>query len=168
MLEVGNGNMTDAEYVSHFSLWAISKSPLLIGCDVSQMSSATLQTLTNREVIAVNQDPLGVQGKKVAFQTTKVPDASTNVIITDCSLPSYSVEPRRAQWIYNETDGSIRSLFDGRCLTIKNCDAVDHSSIVLSNCRIGDENALCQGRNQKWIKHGTDHHRWISQLNGKW
>ena len=53
--------MTDAEYVSHFSLWAISKAPLLIGCDVSKMSAATLATLTNPKVIAINQDKLGAQ-----------------------------------------------------------------------------------------------------------
>jgi alpha-galactosidase len=54
--------MNDAEYVTHFSLWAITKAPLLIGCDVTNMSAATLSTLGNREVIAVNQDSLGVQG----------------------------------------------------------------------------------------------------------
>ena len=69
MLEVGNGGMTDAEYISHFSLWCLSKAPLLIGCDVSKMSEATLKTLTNAEVIAVNQDKLGVQGKKVSVST---------------------------------------------------------------------------------------------------
>lgn len=42
------------------------KAPLLIGCDVTNMTSATFEILTNKEVIAVNQDPLGVQGHKVA------------------------------------------------------------------------------------------------------
>jgi len=65
MLEVGNGNVTTEEYRAHFSLWAIMKSPLLIGCDVRSMSSATVNILSNAEVIAVNQDALGVQGKKV-------------------------------------------------------------------------------------------------------
>ncbi len=64
MLEIGNGGMSDTEYRTHFSLWAISKAPLIIGCDVTTMSAATLSTLTNPEVIAVDQDPLGVQGKK--------------------------------------------------------------------------------------------------------
>jgi alpha-galactosidase len=75
MLEVGNGGMTDAEYVAHFSLWAISKAPLLIGCDVTKMSAATLAILTNPEVIAVNQDPLGVQGKKVASAASRFSNA---------------------------------------------------------------------------------------------
>ncbi|KAJ6732074.1 ALPHA-GALACTOSIDASE-LIKE PROTEIN [Salix purpurea] len=65
MLEVGNGGMTTEEYRSHFSIWALAKAPLLIGCDVRTMSNETLEILSNKEVIEVNQDKLGVQGKKV-------------------------------------------------------------------------------------------------------
>ncbi|KAG6741165.1 hypothetical protein POTOM_056654 [Populus tomentosa] len=65
MLEVGNGGMTTEEYRSHFSIWALAKAPLLIGCDVRTMSDETLEMLSNREVVAVNQDKLGVQGNKV-------------------------------------------------------------------------------------------------------
>nr|XP_010909866.1 alpha-galactosidase isoform X1 [Elaeis guineensis] len=65
MLEVGNGGMTTDEYRSHFSIWALAKAPLLIGCDVRAMSDETKEILSNDEVIAVNQDTLGVQGKKV-------------------------------------------------------------------------------------------------------
>lgn len=65
MLEVGNGGMTTEEYRSHFSIWALVKAPLLIGCDVQSMDPATHELLSNKEVIAVNQDKLGVQGRKV-------------------------------------------------------------------------------------------------------
>ncbi|XP_050210786.1 alpha-galactosidase 3 [Mercurialis annua] len=65
MLEVGNGGMTYQEYRAHFSIWALMKAPLLIGCDVRNMTAETHEILTNKEVIAVNQDPLGVQGRKV-------------------------------------------------------------------------------------------------------
>lgn len=65
MLEVGNGGMTTEEYRSHFSIWALIKAPLLIGCDIRSMDSVTLALLSNKEVIAVNQDKLGVQGRKV-------------------------------------------------------------------------------------------------------
>ncbi|CAN1809115.1 unnamed protein product [Linum perenne] len=64
MLEVGNGGMTTDEYIAHFSIWALAKSPLIIGCDVRAMSNETYQILSNSEVIAVNQDQLGVQGRK--------------------------------------------------------------------------------------------------------
>lgn len=65
MLEVGNGGMTKNEYIVHFSIWAISKAPLLIGCDVRNATKETLEIIANKEVIAVNQDRLGVQAKKV-------------------------------------------------------------------------------------------------------
>jgi alpha-galactosidase len=62
MLEVGNGGMTAAEYRTHFSLWAIMAAPLIAGNDIRTMSDTTRDILTNREVIAVDQDTLGVQG----------------------------------------------------------------------------------------------------------
>ncbi|XP_022943112.1 alpha-galactosidase 3-like isoform X3 [Cucurbita moschata] len=65
MLEVGNGGMTYQEYRSHFSIWALMKAPLLIGCDVRNMSPQTLEILSNKEVIDVNQDSLGLQGRKI-------------------------------------------------------------------------------------------------------
>ncbi|MCL7025873.1 hypothetical protein MKW94_028296, partial [Papaver nudicaule] len=55
MLEVGNGGMTTEEYRSHFSIWALVKAPLLIGCDIRSMSNVTTELLSNKEVIAVNQ-----------------------------------------------------------------------------------------------------------------
>lgn len=64
MLEVGNGGMTDTEYRTHFSLWCLLAAPLIAGNDLRQMSAATLTTLTNRELIAVDQDPLGRQGRR--------------------------------------------------------------------------------------------------------
>ncbi|MEU1123386.1 alpha-galactosidase [Streptomyces sp. NPDC005899] len=66
MLEVGNGGMTDTEYRTHFSLWAQMAAPLLIGSDIRTASEATLSILENRDVIAVDQDPLGKQGTVVA------------------------------------------------------------------------------------------------------
>ncbi|KAK9665970.1 hypothetical protein RND81_14G150200 [Saponaria officinalis] len=65
MLEVGNGGMTTAEYRSHFSIWALAKAPLLIGCDVRSMDDVTYGILSNKEVISVNQDELGLQGRKI-------------------------------------------------------------------------------------------------------
>ncbi len=66
MLEVGNGGMTDVEYRSHFSLWSIMASPLLIGTDLRTVKPEALQILLNKDVIAIDQDPLGVQGKQVS------------------------------------------------------------------------------------------------------
>ncbi len=62
---VARGGCTDAEYRSHFSLWCLLASPLMIGCDVREMNEVTRSILLNREALAVNQDPLGRQGFKV-------------------------------------------------------------------------------------------------------
>lgn len=66
MLEVGNGGMTEDEYRTHMSLWAILAAPLLAGNDLSKMSPETLAILTNKEVIAVDQDRLGKQGDRAS------------------------------------------------------------------------------------------------------
>jgi len=64
MLEVGNGGLTTTEYRSHFSLWAMMAAPLIAGNDIAKMDEATREILTNKEVIAVDQDRLGVQGRR--------------------------------------------------------------------------------------------------------
>src|SRR5947208_9575513 len=66
MLEVGNGGMNEDEYRTHMSLWAILAAPLIAGNDLSKMTPYTVELLTNREVLAVDQDPLGRQGYRIA------------------------------------------------------------------------------------------------------
>lgn len=61
MMQIGNG-MSLAEDRAHFSLWCMMASPLMAGNDLRNMDPATLAILTSREVIAVNQDSLGIQG----------------------------------------------------------------------------------------------------------
>jgi alpha-galactosidase len=65
MLEVGNGKLTPDEMYSHFSLWCLLDSPLLIGCDMSKMDPLVVSIFSNDEVIAVNQDALGRQASRV-------------------------------------------------------------------------------------------------------
>ena len=64
MLEVGNGGLTPDEERSHFTLWCMLAAPLMAGNDIRNMSAATKSILTNRDVIAIDQDPLGVQGHR--------------------------------------------------------------------------------------------------------
>jgi len=66
MLEVGNGGMTETEYRSHFSLWAMLAAPLIAGNDLRSMTPEIHDILTNKEVIAVDQDPLGSEGRRVS------------------------------------------------------------------------------------------------------
>jgi alpha-galactosidase len=63
MLEVGNG-MTFNEDKTHFAMWCMVASPLIAGNDFRSMSAETLSILTNQDLIAINQDPLGIQAFK--------------------------------------------------------------------------------------------------------
>jgi alpha-galactosidase len=65
MLEVGNGGMTTTEYRSHFSLWCILAAPLMAGNDIGGMQPEIREILINKEVIGVDQDPLGAEGRRV-------------------------------------------------------------------------------------------------------
>ena len=58
--------MTDAESQAQFTMWSIVAAPLIIGSDLNSMSATTLNMLTNRDVIAIDQDTLGVQGTRIA------------------------------------------------------------------------------------------------------
>ncbi len=72
MLEVGNGGMSSDEYRTHMSLWAMLAAPLLAGNDLSKMSPDTLAILKNKDVVAIDQDPLGKQGDQVEAVQSRV------------------------------------------------------------------------------------------------
>jgi alpha-galactosidase len=65
MLQVGNGSWSLTEQRTHFSLWSIMAAPLLIGTDLRDATPQTMDILLNKEAIAVDQDPLGIQGDLV-------------------------------------------------------------------------------------------------------
>ncbi len=67
MLEVGNG-LTESENRAHFSMWSMIAAPLIAGNDLRKMSSSTKAILTNKDVIAINQDSLGIQALKVSVK----------------------------------------------------------------------------------------------------
>jgi alpha-galactosidase len=66
MLEIGNGGMTNNEYQAHFSFWAMLAAPLMSGNDVRSMSPEIKEILTNKDVIAIDQDRLGRQGRRIS------------------------------------------------------------------------------------------------------
>ena len=76
MLEVGNSGMTDDEYTTQFSMWAFAKSPLIMGTDVTAMTSQTLSIYSNAAIIALNQDPLGMPAFRV-WQRPSHPENET-------------------------------------------------------------------------------------------
>ena len=65
MLEIGNGGCTTEEYRTQMSMWCMMASPLIAGNDIRTMNQTTKDILLNKEVIAINQDPAGVQGSRV-------------------------------------------------------------------------------------------------------
>jgi len=97
MLEVGNGKMTNTEYQAHFSLWCLLAAPLMAGNDLRSMTPEIREILTNREAIAVNQDPLGMQGRKVRDDgdlevwARQLNDGSRAVILLNRSLAEASI-----------------------------------------------------------------------------
>ncbi|XP_044388359.1 alpha-galactosidase isoform X1 [Triticum aestivum] len=90
MLEVGNGGMTIEENRCHFSIWALVKAPLIIGCDVSSMSPETKDILSNQNVIAVNQGR--VTSPKWSCEKLKMV-----LSFTDSSLDKLGVQGRKVQ-----------------------------------------------------------------------
>jgi hypothetical protein len=66
MMVLGMPGLTDAQNRVHMGLWAMSGAPLLVGADLTKLSDATLATLTNPDVLAIDQDALGLQAVKVA------------------------------------------------------------------------------------------------------
>src|SRR4029077_13161861 len=65
MLEVGNGKLSPAENRTHFSMWAMLAAPLLAGNDLPNMKPEVRDILTNRDVIAIDQDPLGKEARHI-------------------------------------------------------------------------------------------------------
>jgi hypothetical protein len=95
--KIGGKGCTDLEYRTHFSMWSILSSPLLAGNDLRNMSPNTLETLTNDEVIALNQDALGIQASKVRDDgdyeifAKKLHDGSWGIALLNRSSSSHSM-----------------------------------------------------------------------------
>lgn len=66
MMQIGRNTFTVDQEKSHFGLWCMMSSPLMIGCDLRSIPQRTLDIITNKEVIAINQDPLGLQAQVVS------------------------------------------------------------------------------------------------------
>lgn len=102
MLEVGRG-MTKEEDRTHFGMWCIMSSPLLIGCDMTKISDETLSLLKNKELIALNQDPLALQAYVVKQA------GGAYVLIKDIEKAN---DRTRAVAFYNPTDVTRKVTLD--------------------------------------------------------
>ena len=72
MLEVGNGKLTREQNMSHFALWCMMSAPLVLGNDIRKITKPVLDIVTNRELIAIDQDPLGKQAKRIRRGTVDI------------------------------------------------------------------------------------------------
>lgn len=97
MLEVGRG-LTAEEDKTHFGMWCMMSSPLLIGCDMTAIQQNTLDLLTNEELIALNQDPLALQ----AYVVKRVSGAY--ILAKDIETLNGT---QRAVAFYNPTDKAL-------------------------------------------------------------
>ena len=149
MLEVGNGGMNYEEYKTHFGLWALSKAPLLIGCDIINMSQETKDILTNPEVIAINQDSLGEQGRKIKHNKIDFPD-NYEYELQPGEIEVYECNGRKEQKWYINKDGSIRNNNEDLCMEIPNCSK-GNIQLRTNICHIKDKNKCGESKNQEWV-----------------
>jgi len=121
MLEVGNGGCSIIEYETHYTMWAMLKAPLIIGNDIRELELPSKvdikRILSNAEVIAVNQDSLGYQARRVWSDHVGSSIRGGRVIAVKCSsgnTSSYEDSVLDQTWHYQ--GGRIRSGSTGLCL----------------------------------------------------
>jgi len=136
MLEVGNGKMTTEEYKTHFTLWCILAAPLMSGNDLQNMTPENKAILTNKEIIALDQDTLGRQAtcyrdngdyqiwikqlggnEKAVCLLNKSDEKKTELV--DFSLLSQVTSGRRSGAALKFEDYKVRDLWDHKDLTLK-------------------------------------------------
>jgi alpha-galactosidase len=133
MLEVGNGKLTLAENRTHFSLWAILAAPLLAGNDLPNMKPEIKEILTNRDVIAINQDALGLQGSKayadgeVEVWTRKLSGGALAVAVINVGSDRYSTHPFHLNLgklgLHGPQAG--KDLWTGKAVTLKDGEPIE-------------------------------------------
>jgi hypothetical protein len=137
MLEIGNGGCSYDEYVSHFSLWSILKAPLIVGNDVTKLNhnDSTLAILTNKEVLAINQDSLGHQARRIWSDVMDLTSSSEKdrLIATKCTAvveedDKYGDELIMQKWELTD-DNLIKSKATGLCLS----EELERN-VVTTNC----------------------------------
>jgi hypothetical protein len=165
MMVIGMPGLTDEENRVHMSLWAISGAPLIVGADLTSLSDTTRSILTNPEVIAIDQDPLGLQAVKVQGNPNGIevwskrlarPGERAVLLLnrTDADAPII-LSPVNVQWKNLGMTGSV-SVHDpwtGKDLG----KFADHYSTTVQR---GDAVLLVvRGTEQRWtsITPGTDH-----------
>ncbi len=106
MLEIGNGHMTDTEYRTHMSLWSMLAAPLIAGNDVRDMPASILDILTNREVIAIDQDKAGHPARR-AWQSGEQEVWSRDLAGGDTAVAIFNRSTEEARVVFRWADVGI-------------------------------------------------------------
>jgi alpha-galactosidase len=136
MLEVGNGKLTPAENRTHFSLWAILAAPLLAGNDLPHMTPEVKAILTNRDVIAIDQDALGKQGSRaysdgeVEVWTRQLSGGAMAIAVVDVGSDRYSTHPFHLSLtkLGLHGDQTGKDLWTGKAVTLTENEAIELDS----------------------------------------
>lgn len=128
MLEVGR-TLTPEEDRTHFGMWCIMASPLLIGCDMSTLSPEAMDLLCNKELIALNQDPLMLQAYVAKYDKAD----TTYVFVKDIETLEGTT---RAVALYNPTESTKRVSIDYADIQLEGVtqvrDLYDHKDLVIT------------------------------------
>lgn len=136
MLEVGNGKLSLAENRSHFSMWAMLAAPLLAGNNLTAMKPEVLQILTNREVIAIDQDRLGHQATRayvdgeVEVWTRHLEHGALAIAVLNAGSDRYASHPFHLNLARLGLHGpqSGKNLWTGKQVTLTNGEPLEIAS----------------------------------------
>ncbi|MGA3045774.1 MAG: glycoside hydrolase family 27 protein [Terracidiphilus sp.] len=145
MLEVGNGKLSLAENRAHFTMWAMLASPLLAGNDLPHMKPEINAILTNRDVIAIDQDPLGKQAHhayssgEVEVWTRNLKDGAIAIAILNAGSDLYSTHPFHLSLAKLNLHGpqTGKDLWTGKSITLTNNQPIELPSHDVLLVRIG-------------------------------
>lgn len=125
MLEVGDG-MSNIEDKTHFTMWSMMSSPLIAGNDLRKMTKETLAILTNKELIAINQDKLGIQGFKYSAED------GLEVWVKPLSDGNWAIT------FLNKSEATKKINFDWKKHTIKDTDFNMEANLATTIYKIKD------------------------------
>eukprot|EP00750_Incisomonas_marina_P015620 INCI18401.3.p1 GENE.INCI18401.3~~INCI18401.3.p1 ORF type:complete len:524 (+),score=65.40 INCI18401.3:372-1943(+) len=148
--EVYVGGQTDEQARAQFTLWSIFPTNLLISQNVLNWSSYALETYSNTDLIAINQDKLGLSAKRIVGGDLTFPcspgDSGAKTIV---AVPCNVDDPAHA-WIVHADSGKIESKkFPGMVLDDFHCSNDDGSPVMLYPDDHGA--GTCAGKNQQWV-----------------
>jgi alpha-galactosidase len=145
MLEVGNGRLTLAENRSHFSMWAMLAAPLLAGNDLPNMKPEVKAILTNKDVIAIDQDKLGKQATRayadgeVEVWTRSLSGGAKAILVLNAGSDRTANHPFHLDLARLGLHGPLKGkdLWSGKDVTVTNnmpVELVSHDTLLV---RIG-------------------------------